>query len=244
MIADAYVDAAFGIGRREDHAGARLQRLRDGPAARPAADQHLHARREAQRERARGVSRHGSRRRAQARSSPSSKPPGLLEKIEPHKLKVPRGDRTGAVVEPYLTDQWYVKIEPLAEPAIEGRRRRPHEVRARELVEDVLRMDAQHPGLVHHPPALVGTPHPGVVRRRRARSTSRATKPKSARSTRCGPDVKLTQDSRRARHLVLLRAVAVLDARLARHDAGTADVLPDERARHRASTSSSSGSRA
>ena len=43
---------------------------------------------------------------------------GLIEKIEPHKLMVPRGDRSGAVVEPYLTDQWYVKIAPLAAPAI------------------------------------------------------------------------------------------------------------------------------
>jgi len=43
---------------------------------------------------------------------------GLLEKIEPHKLVVPRGDRSGSVVEPFLTDQWYVKIQPLAEPAI------------------------------------------------------------------------------------------------------------------------------
>ncbi len=43
---------------------------------------------------------------------------GLLEKTEPHKLMVPRGDRSGAVVEPYLTDQWYVKVQPLAEPAI------------------------------------------------------------------------------------------------------------------------------
>jgi valyl-tRNA synthetase len=42
----------------------------------------------------------------------------LLEKIEPHKLVVPRGDRSGSVVEPLLTDQWYVKIQPLAEPAI------------------------------------------------------------------------------------------------------------------------------
>ncbi|MCW8853573.1 MAG: valine--tRNA ligase [Gammaproteobacteria bacterium] len=41
----------------------------------------------------------------------------LLEKIEDHKLMVPRGDRSGAVVEPYLTDQWYVKVEPLAKPA-------------------------------------------------------------------------------------------------------------------------------
>ena len=43
---------------------------------------------------------------------------GLIEKIEPHKLKVPRGDRTNAVIEPYLTDQWYVKIAPLAAPAL------------------------------------------------------------------------------------------------------------------------------
>jgi valyl-tRNA synthetase len=45
---------------------------------------------------------------------------GLIEKIEPHKLKVPRGDRTQAVIEPYLTDQWYVKIAPLAGPALQA----------------------------------------------------------------------------------------------------------------------------
>ncbi len=45
---------------------------------------------------------------------------GLLEKIEDHKLMVPRGDRSGAVVEPYLTDQWFVKIAPLAAPAIKA----------------------------------------------------------------------------------------------------------------------------
>jgi valyl-tRNA synthetase len=43
---------------------------------------------------------------------------GLLEKVEPHTLTVPRGDRSGAVLEPWLTDQWYVRIAPLAEPAI------------------------------------------------------------------------------------------------------------------------------
>ena len=43
---------------------------------------------------------------------------GLLEKTEPHTLQVPRGDRSGAVLEPWLTDQWYVRIAPLAEPAI------------------------------------------------------------------------------------------------------------------------------
>ncbi len=45
---------------------------------------------------------------------------GLLEKIVDHKLMVPRGDRSGAVIEPYLTDQWYVKVAPLAKPAIEA----------------------------------------------------------------------------------------------------------------------------
>jgi len=43
---------------------------------------------------------------------------GLLEKIDAYTVKIPRGDRSGAVVEPYLTDQWYVSIKPLAEPAI------------------------------------------------------------------------------------------------------------------------------
>jgi len=43
---------------------------------------------------------------------------GLLEKVEPYTVKIPRGDRSGAVVEPYLTDQWYVSIKALAEPAI------------------------------------------------------------------------------------------------------------------------------
>jgi len=44
----------------------------------------------------------------------------LLEKIEPHTLKVPRGDRSGVVVEPWLTDQWYVSAKELAKPAIEA----------------------------------------------------------------------------------------------------------------------------
>jgi valyl-tRNA synthetase len=45
---------------------------------------------------------------------------GLVEKIEDYVCKIPRGDRSGVVVEPYLTDQWYVSIKSLAEPAIEA----------------------------------------------------------------------------------------------------------------------------
>ena len=43
---------------------------------------------------------------------------GLLVKIEKHKVKIPIGKRSGTVIEPMLTDQWFVKIKPLAEPAI------------------------------------------------------------------------------------------------------------------------------
>ena len=45
---------------------------------------------------------------------------GLLEKVEEYQQTLPRGDRSGAVIEPYLTDQWYVDIQPLAKPAIEA----------------------------------------------------------------------------------------------------------------------------
>jgi valyl-tRNA synthetase len=45
---------------------------------------------------------------------------GLLHKVVEHTHQVGRGDRSHAVLEPYLTDQWYVKIAPLAEPAIQA----------------------------------------------------------------------------------------------------------------------------
>jgi len=43
---------------------------------------------------------------------------GLLERIEPNTHMVPHGDRSGVVIEPYLTDQWYVDAKTLAQPAI------------------------------------------------------------------------------------------------------------------------------
>ena len=45
---------------------------------------------------------------------------GLVAAIDDHKLMVPRGDRSGAIIEPMLTDQWFVEIAPLAKPAIEA----------------------------------------------------------------------------------------------------------------------------
>ncbi|NHF67872.1 valine--tRNA ligase [Xanthomonas hortorum] len=44
---------------------------------------------------------------------------GVLVETKPHKLQVPRGDRTGQVIEPYLTDQWFVKMDALAKRGLE-----------------------------------------------------------------------------------------------------------------------------
>lgn len=43
---------------------------------------------------------------------------GFLDKVVDHTLSVPRGDRSGVVIEPYLTDQWYVDAKKMATPAI------------------------------------------------------------------------------------------------------------------------------
>ena len=45
---------------------------------------------------------------------------GLLAEIEPHKHMIPFGDRSDVVIEPWLTDQWYVDAETLAQPAIKA----------------------------------------------------------------------------------------------------------------------------
>lgn len=44
----------------------------------------------------------------------------LLEKVEPHALKVPTGDRSGVTIEPLLTDQWFVDAKTLAKPAVQA----------------------------------------------------------------------------------------------------------------------------
>ncbi len=64
----------------------------------------------------RGMDRYAARKRIVA----DLEALGLIEKIEPHRLMTPRGDRSHAVIEPYLTDQWFVRIAPLAAPAVEA----------------------------------------------------------------------------------------------------------------------------
>ncbi len=64
----------------------------------------------------RGLTREQARRQVVA----DLKAQGFLVQTDKHRLMVPRGDRSQTVIEPYLTDQWYVKIAPLAGPAIEA----------------------------------------------------------------------------------------------------------------------------
>ncbi|MFW0079305.1 MAG: valine--tRNA ligase [Coxiella endosymbiont of Haemaphysalis qinghaiensis] len=42
----------------------------------------------------------------------------FLEKSEPHRISIPRGERSGAIIEPFLMDQWFLKMEPLSKPAM------------------------------------------------------------------------------------------------------------------------------
>ena len=44
----------------------------------------------------------------------------FLVKTEPHQLKIPRGEKSNVIIEPLLTEQWYVKTKPLAKPAIDA----------------------------------------------------------------------------------------------------------------------------
>jgi valyl-tRNA synthetase len=71
----------------------------------------------------RGLDRFEARKRVLAELEAA----GLVARVEKHRLVIPRGDRSGAVLEPYLTDQWFVKIAPLAQEGVaavsEGRTR-------------------------------------------------------------------------------------------------------------------------
>jgi valyl-tRNA synthetase len=181
-------------------------------------------------------------RRAQAQIVARLEDSASSRKIEPHTHMVPHGDRSGVVIEPYLTDQWYVDAKTWR-----SRRSRrcatAHQFRAEELGKDLFRMDGEHPALVHLAPALVGPSDPGLVRagrqgvrrrdrgrgrRQRARLLRRAGRHHAEQAREMALELRSAiHHARRgrARHLVLLGAVAVLDARLAGRDAGARSAI-------------------
>ena len=159
---------------------------------------------------------------------------GLVEKIEPNAHVVPHGDRSNVVIEPYLTDQWYVNAAGTGEAGDRGRAQRQNQIHSEELGEDLFRLDGEHPALVHLAPTVVGPPDSGVVRAGR-QGVRRADRGRSAVGRRQALWKEDGAHARRgrARHLVLLRAVAVFDARLARQDGRAQALLPDVDAGHR-----------
>jgi valyl-tRNA synthetase len=133
IIADDYVDPTFGTGcvkitpAHDFNDYAVWQRHRDATALKAVPHNGLiniftvDARVEIQDSQSPAYKYHGlDRFAARKKIVADLETSGLMEKIEPHKLKVPRGDRSSAVIEPFLTDQWYVKVGPLAKPAIEA----------------------------------------------------------------------------------------------------------------------------
>ena len=117
IIADAHVDASFGSGCVKitpahdfnDNEIGRRHGLAQINIFTPRAELNDNVP-----ERFRGLERGAARRRVLADLEDA----GLLERTERHRMTVPRGDRSGAVLEPYLTDQWFVSVAPLAGPAI------------------------------------------------------------------------------------------------------------------------------
>ena len=176
-----------------------------------------------------------------------------LDKIEPHTHMVPHGDRCERRDRAVPHRPVVRQRQGAGRAGDRGGARRPHAVRAEELGEDLFRLDGEHPAVVHLAPALVGPSDPGLVRagrqgvRRRDRGRGAGRRARLLRRQRRADAGRGRQDRRergpprdvpqarrgRARHLVLLRAVAVLDARLAGRDAGTEALLPDQRAGHR-----------
>ena len=166
---------------------------------------------------------------------------------------VPHGDRSGVVIEPYLTDQWYVDAKTLAQPAIAAVRAGRTKFVPKNWEKTYFDwMENIQPWCIsrqlwwgHQIPAWYGPDGKVFVAETEEEAVSHALGyyvEQERYHGRAGPrDGARPQQARRlhharrgrARHLVLLGAVAVLDARLARRDAGAEALLSDRRAGHR-----------
>ena len=178
---------------------------------------------------------------------------GFLERIEPNTHMVPHGDRSGVVIEPYLTDQWYVDAKTLAQPAIAAVRRGATRFVPKNWEKTYFEwMENIQPWCIsrqlwwgHQIPAWYGPDGKVFVAETEEEAVGNAlgyyveqeviTPEQGARDgARSGQARRLHHARRgRARHLVLLRAVAVLDARLAGRRQGCEALLSDRCARHR-----------
>ena len=155
---------------------------------------------------------------------------GFLVSIEPIRHNVGTCYRCHSTIEPRVSKQWFVKMEPLAKPAIEVVRSGENQVYPRTSGEGLLQLDGEYQRLVHQPPALVGPSHSGVVlcglRGNRRRTRNAGYLPALRRpSSASGPGY--------ARHVVQFCAVAVFHVGLAGQNAGSCALLSDLHTRYR-----------
>ena len=92
---------------------------------------------------------------------------GLLIKREPHRYMLPRGERSGAVVEPMLSNQWYVRTAPLAKLALATVAEKTLALCAVRVAESLRKLAYQHQRLVYIAPDQLGAPHPCLAGCRR-----------------------------------------------------------------------------
>ena len=209
-------------------------------------------RRDGQRQRAGGLPRPRPLRRAQEdrRRPRGAGPAGRDAEAPAHgaALRAHRPDRRADADRPVVRRDEQARratAESIAGKAIRAVEQRRGEFVPRAVGQHLQPVDEQHPGLVHLAPALVGPPDPGLVRqRRRAVRRPRRSARRAQRAAAAGYGGRADARRGRARHLVLVGAGAVLDARLARARRSSRTCSCRRACWSPASTSSSSGSRA
>ena len=143
----------------------------------------------------------------------------IVAEKRPYVHAVGHCSRCDTVVEPRLSLQWWVKVEPLARAAGDAVRDGRTRIHPPELAQALLRLGRQHARLDHLPPAVVGAPDPGLVRPERQGHVRRpGREPPPGEGWTQDPDVLDTWFSS--------GAVAVLHARLAGPDQGAGKFYP------------------
>ena len=218
VVGDDVCGPGIRHGRGEDHPRPRPQRLRGGRAPRPARRQRADGRRAHERRTAANMRAWTVTRRARPLWQ-TWKPADIWLHIEPHKHNVGTCYRCGTTVEPMVSKQWFVKMVPLAGPAIEAVR------------------DGQYPSSCPSvstrpittgwrtsrdwcisPPALVGPPHPSLLLRRLRRDQRFGQRPLTV-CPKCGKHRRARTRTRWTPGFPV-RPVAVLHAGMAGRDRG------------------------
>ena len=91
---------------------------------------------------------------------------GLLVKVVPHKHNVGQCYRCGTTVEPLTSKQWFVKMKPLAEPALKAVLDGKDKLYSRTVLKDIYTLDGKRSRLVYLASALVGTSYSCVLLRK------------------------------------------------------------------------------